>query len=127
MLTSDESIQVKLESIKESIVYNKFVVDSLITRSASIEAELNTLQNNVAKLEHNSIRIDERMANIERFAETMRMDIRAIRNAVIGSVLAASILAIGGLAFAGIGNNNRPSMKDSITNPNTIASGISGT
>ena len=59
------------------------------------------------RFENNSIRIDERIANIERYIDAMRGDIRSVRNAVLGSVIAATLIGIAGLAIIGLSERGR--------------------
>jgi RNA processing factor Prp31 len=103
MITPEESmLATKLESIKESIIGFKYVTDSLLDRADKTDLELANVRATLGRFESNGVRIDERMANIERYIDSMRNDIRSVRNAVIGSMIAATFIGIAGLAVTGL-------------------------
>lgn len=97
----------KLQEIKESAIGFKYVTDALIDRADKNEGAINELRSIVAKFENQNIRTDERIANIERYIDAMRGDIRSVRNAVLGSVIAATLLGIAGLAIIGFAERGR--------------------
>lgn len=92
----------KLQEIKESAIGFKYVTDALINRADKNESAINELRAVIARFENQNIRTDERIANIERYVDSMRNDIRSVRNAVVGSIIAATFIGIAGLAFAGL-------------------------
>lgn len=105
-MTPEETLQLKLESIRDSVIGFKYVTDSLIERADKTELEVTNIRTSLGRFESNGVRIDERMANIERYIDSMRNDIRSVRNAVIGSMIAASLVGIAGLAITGISLRN---------------------
>lgn len=103
-MTPEEILQQKLESIKELTIGFKFVTDSLLDRQDKTDLEMANLRTQVAKIDNNGIRIDERIANIERYIDAMRGDIRAVRNSVVGAIIVASVIGLTGLAITGLTN-----------------------
>jgi hypothetical protein len=97
----------KLELIKEATIGFKFVADDLQNRVEKLDVELAVLRAAINRFENHSIRTDERIANIERYIDTMRGDIRSVRNAVLGSVIAATLIGIAGLAIIGLSERGR--------------------
>jgi hypothetical protein len=111
--TPEEILQSKLESIKESIIGFKFVTDSLLDRADKSDLEMANCRSQINKIDSNGIRIDERIANIERYIDAMRGDIRAVRNSVVGAIIVASIVGLSGLAITGLSirtYNNTPAI-----------------
>lgn len=101
MLTPEE-LQVRLESIRDSIVGFKFVTDLLLDRQDKTDLDMANIRTQITKIDNNGVRNDERMANIERYIESMRSDIRAVRNSVVGAIIVASIVGLAGLAITGL-------------------------
>ena len=105
----------KLELIKEATIGFKFVTEDLQHRVEKLDLEIAVLRAANNRFENNSIRIDERIANIERYIDAMRGDIRSVRNAVLGSVLAATLIGIAGLAIIGLSERGRQTNPPSTT------------
>lgn len=101
------SLTAKLELIKEATIGFKFVADDLQNRVEKLDLEIVVLRAAINRFENQSIRTDERIANIERYIDTMRGDIRSVRNAVLGSVIAATLIGIAGLAIIGLSERGR--------------------
>lgn len=100
-MTPEEALQLKLESIRDSVIGFKYVTDSLVERNNETESDLRNLNDRVSRIDNNSIRTDERIANIERYIDAMRGDIRAVRNSVVGAIIGATIIGLTGLAVVG--------------------------
>jgi chromosome segregation ATPase len=98
MALPEQQLTTKLEAIRDSIVGFKFVTDSLLDRADKSESESANLRAELADLRNNTIRTDERIATIQRYLDTMSGDIRAVRNSVVGAVIAAVIIGVAGVA-----------------------------
>lgn len=116
MLTPEENmLATKLESIRDANVGFKYVMDSLLDRADKTDVELANVRASVGRFENNGIRSDERIANIERYIDAMRGDIRSVRNAVVGAIISATLIGITGLAITGVSlqkhqHNNAPAI-----------------
>jgi hypothetical protein len=116
MLTPEENmLATKLESIRDAIVGFKYVTDGLVDRADKTDVELANVRTTIGRFENNGIRSDERIANIERYIDAMRGDIRSVRNAVIGAIISATLIGIAGLAITSVSlqkhqHNNTPSV-----------------
>lgn len=115
MTPEERLLSAKLEANRESIIGIKHVTDTLLDRVDKADTELNNMRVTIGRFENNSIRIDERIANIERYIDAMRGDIRSVRNAVVGSIIAATFIGIAGLAVTGLSvqkhqHNNAPAI-----------------
>ena len=106
-VTDLTGLTAKLELIKEATIGFKFVAEDLQNRVEKLDIELAVLRAAINRFENQSIRTDERIANIERYIDTMRGDIRSVRNAVLGSVIAATLIGIAGLAIIGLSERGR--------------------
>jgi hypothetical protein len=103
----------KLELIKEATIGFKFVAEDLQHRVEKLDIEQAVLRASINRFENQNIRTDERIANIERYIDAMRGDIRSVRNAVLGSVIAATLIGIAGLAIIGLSERGRQSSPSS--------------
>ena len=104
----DEQIKTKLETIKESIIGHKFIVDSLLDRSDKLETELRNYQAQLQELRNNTVRTDERIATIQRYLDGMSTDIRAVRNSVVGAMIIAVVIGISGVAVSTFSRTHTP-------------------
>ena len=108
----DEQIKSKLETIKESIIGHKFIVDSLLDRSDKLETELRNYQAQLQELRNNTVRTDERIATIQRYLDGMSTDIRAVRNTVVGAMIVATVVGVSGLALSALSRHSPTTSTD---------------
>lgn len=102
----EDQIKTKLETIKESIIGHKFVVDNLLDRSDKIEIEMRSYQSQLQELRNNTVRTDERIASIQRYLDGMSHDIRTVRNSVVGAVIVAIVIGVSGVAVSTFSRTN---------------------
>jgi hypothetical protein len=107
-MTAEEQLASKLESIKESIIGFKFATDALEARAAKIELELSDCRSRIAELSNAGIVVGEQLRTFNKSMEAQAVDIRAVRNSVLGAILTATIIWITGTAFSTIYNNRSP-------------------
>ena len=109
MNTPEEVTQTKLELIKEAIIGNKCTIDNLDHRSQNMEGRLGLVETHMHELHSSTIRTDERIATVQRYLDAMSIDIRAVRNSVVGAIFTAIVIGTAGLAFSNFGRiDDRP-------------------
>lgn len=98
-MTLDEDIRLKLEAIRESIVALKFATDNLLERVNRVEQDLCDSDARLDLLSDNSIRTDETIKTIVKATNDMSVDIRAVRNSILSTIIGASLIWLVGTAF----------------------------
>jgi hypothetical protein len=99
-MTAEEQLASKLELIKDSIVGFKFAIEAMEKRADKFERELAECRNKVVDLSDSDIRSGAQLAVIETSMSTMSSDLRSVRNSVLGAILTAVIIWVGGTAFS---------------------------
>jgi hypothetical protein len=104
-MTPEEQLANKLESIRDSIIGFKFATDSLESRADKIELELADCRARIAELSTTGILVGEQLRTLNKAMEAQSVDIRAVRNSVLGAILTATIIWIAGTAFSAVYTN----------------------
>jgi hypothetical protein len=95
-MTNEEQLAAKLESIRDSIIGSKFVIDVLETRANKTELELAECRSRISDLSNTGIRVGEQLAVINKSMDMMSEDIRSVRNSVLSAIIGAMIIWVAG-------------------------------
>lgn len=101
-MTAEEQLALKLESIRDSIIGFKFATDALENRADKIELELADCRSRIAELSNTGILVGEQLRTFNKSMDAQSVDIRAVRNSVLGAILTATVIWIAGTAFSAI-------------------------
>ena len=96
----DDRLRQQLESIKESIVGFKYMVDNAQDRLDKLERELLNSQSTIHDLKANVVRTDERIATIQKYLDGISGDIRSVRNSIVAAIIGALIIGTTGVALS---------------------------
>jgi chromosome segregation ATPase len=99
-MTAEEQLASKLELIKDSIVGFKFAIEAMEKRADKFERELAECRSKVVDLSDSDIRSSAQLAVIEASMSRVASDLRSVRNSVLGAILTAVIIWVGGTAFS---------------------------
>jgi hypothetical protein len=99
-MTAEEQLASKLELIKDSIVGFKFAIEAMEKRADKFEKELAECRSKVIDLSDSDIRSGAQLAVIEASMSAMSSDLRSVRNSVLGAILTAVIIWVGGTALS---------------------------
>lgn len=99
-MTAEEQLASKLELIRDSITGFKFAIEAMEKRADKFERELAECKSKVIDLSDSDIRSGAQLAVIESSMSAMSHDLRSVRNSVLGAILTAMIIWIGGTAFS---------------------------
>lgn len=76
----------------------KIAIESATERMNKFDCDIDTNKSAIHEIKTNAVRLEERLFVIQKNQELQAADMRSIRNSVVGAIIGAIILGIGGLA-----------------------------
>lgn len=94
-----QAIREIIEEFRVFAVRSGVSIETATTRINKLEEALNIQRAEIANMQTNYIRSDERLQSIQKSLDTMHNDFRTIRNSIVASIIAAALIGAGGLVI----------------------------
>jgi len=97
-----QAIREIIEEFRVFAVRSGVSIETATTRINKLEEALNIQRAEIANMQTNYIRSDERLQSIQKSLDTMHHDFRTIRNSIVASIIAAALIGAGGLVIVSL-------------------------